>query len=114
MTSIWTKELDAELLRLRDKEGLSFPKTAKALGVRRDQALGRYHRLKKTKFQSLADRHLRRKRIYQPCRHEKLIEASKYPFAADSSCPDFAWDELHCAAVLAAGGFAAFKFRTAA
>lgn len=29
------------------------------------------------------------------------IEPAKYPFAPDSSCPDFAYDEEHIAAVLA-------------
>jgi hypothetical protein len=39
---------------------------------------------------------------------------AKHPYAPDCSCPDFAWDDDHCAAVLAHGGFIALQFRRAA
>lgn len=39
---------------------------------------------------------------------------STAPFEPDASCPDFAWDDDHCAAVLAHGGYPALQFRRAA
>jgi transposase len=42
------------------------------------------------------------------------IKPSLTPFAPDDTCPDFAWDDDHCAAVNALGGYVALNFRRVA
>lgn len=49
----------------------------------------------------------RRHRIYDN------LQPSKTPFASDDSCPDFAWDDDHCAAVLALGPYPVMPRRAA-
>ena len=49
----WTPEQDAELLALR-KAGLTFEAAGKALGISKDSALGRVHRIQRNAAKSPA------------------------------------------------------------
>jgi len=45
----WTPELDADLLRLIDREGLSKREAAEAMGMARNAVCGRYWRVKRSR-----------------------------------------------------------------
>lgn len=100
--------MDARLLSLRNGERLSFSRISGLLGKTRASALSRYYRLIGHEFPSS-----RRKRKpplapsmpTPPRLGQNTVGVSKYPYAPDCSCPDFAWDDDHCAAVLASGGY---------
>lgn len=108
----WTDEMDQTLFALK-ADGLSHAEIARALKVSRCAIGGRLYRLRP------ANSHKRRTLPRQAKHSHKANAAllpSKTPFAPDFTCPDFAWDEDHCAAVLstAKGGFPVMPQRRAA
>lgn len=114
----WTKDNDEKLLDMR-RRGLTFAVCGRLLGVTRNAAQGRWYRVtgaheKRTPRFKPEVVQRDRQVVVKDWRKSKDIKPAKYPYAADCSCPAFAWDDQHCAAVLAAGGYSAFKFRTAA
>lgn len=112
----WSPDIDAELLRLRDEEQLKFSRVALKLGKSRGAVLSRYYRLIGHGFPSDYRRRLPSAvPMTGGARLERIPEVrpAKYPYAPDCSCPDFAWDDDHCDAVLAAGGFPILERRAA-
>lgn len=111
----WSPETDARLLHLRDEQRLRFSTIAPLLHKSRSAVVGRYYRITGHGFPS-DRRHRPRKQASGPklAHHEmRGVPAAKYPYAPDCSCPDFAWDDDHCGAVMAAGGFPILERRAA-
>lgn len=112
---VWTAEDDEQLIALK-RSGLSFAEISRLYGTTRNAIQGRLYRA--------TGAHSRRKiRTSKPSsnglagdtkgRRNKQIVPAKYPYAPDTSCPDFAWDDDHCAAAMATGGFPAMKLGVA-
>lgn len=99
---IWSPEQDALLVTARDS-GRKFPGIAAELGVSKNAALARYHRLKRTVFGT---------RGISYHWYRNLAPAS-HPYAPDSSCPRFARNDAHCAAVLSTGAYPVMPRRAA-
>jgi transposase len=107
-------EREASILALVHA-GVSHAKTAKRLGVTRNVVSGVVLRWRNREARKLGVWAPRPRPIYEPMVATYEITASKEPFASDSSCPDFAWDDAHCEAVLALGGFKSIEdYRRAA
>jgi hypothetical protein len=107
--SPWNDERDAQLKAYRSA-GMSWDEVGELMGVTAASARGRLGRLKSGRVKREYHRLGPSRRIGsgavtgQPC---------KYPYAPDDTCPDFAWDDEHCAAVLAEGGFKVLVRRAA-
>ena len=111
----WTPEQDAILLRLRDKDGLTFSRLCHQVGKTKQGCISRYHRLKGNLFPSEVIREPGKGRPKNYVTHVyRDLKPAKHPYAPDSSCPDFAYDDLHCEAVLAVGAFPILNLRSAA
>jgi hypothetical protein len=107
MSADWTDEQWAEVLRLRD-EGVKFAVIGARFGLTKNAVQGRIYR--RTLSVPSAARTARRegsKRLPRSAYVSRRghIEPARAPYAPDDSCPDFAWDDVHCGAVTAAGGF---------
>jgi hypothetical protein len=76
---MWDDRLDAKLLKFQG-DGLSFSQIAERIGVSRNAAIGRYHRLRDTDFPSEAKRKLdaeaaKHRRNEQVAAHQAAIVA---------------------------------------
>lgn len=109
----WTEERD-DLLVAQRAIGATFAVIGRALGVTRNAAQGRYYRLTGLASAVKPRVYRLRSRTEVP-RHRtyKTLAPSETPFAGDDSCPDFAWDDDHCAAVLALNPYPVMPRRTA-
>lgn len=110
MAVSWTPEMIAQVAGLH-AESYSYQQIALELGVPRSAISGIVYRI----------RHPKPKRARKPITRENRPGTSaecnipiKYPYAPDSSCPDFAWDDDHCGAVNALGGYPNLYARRAA
>lgn len=111
--SSWTQERHDTLMRLRD-QGESFTEIGRRLGISKQAAQGRWYR-----FTGAYEKRIQRVRGVSTvndtgARKFQDLKPAKYPFAPDSSCPEFANDDDHCAKVLAEGGFPVLAIRRAA
>lgn len=105
MSFPWTDEIDAQITAMR-ADGVPFPAIGKAVGASRGAVQGRYYRqTDQPSVRKPRKRSDRPRKVTDPRHYYRSLKPSKTPFAADISCPDFAWDDDHCAAVLAIGTF---------
>lgn len=113
----WNPDHDEKLLRLRHDDRLDFGSIALVIRKSRGAVIGRYYRLIGHGFPSD-----RRYRVKGQIKAPKLvaerdrsteIRPAKYPYAPDCSSYDFAWDDDHCGAVIAHGGFPVLERRAA-
>jgi hypothetical protein len=112
----WNDERCEEVTALR-KAGLSPAQIAARMGVNRTAVSGIIFRLGLTEKRWKGPSKAEPRPSYKLPPRRLLnaeIKPSLTPFAPDDTCPDFAWDEQHCAAVLAEGGYVALNLRRAA
>lgn len=116
MARIWTDEQIEEIKTLR-RQGLTPKAIAARLGRTPSVIAGILFRAGMTKAKRARKPKPRQEspsgRVWRTTNYDHLAPA-QYPFASDCSEPNFAWDDVHCAAVLARGGFPALQFRRAA
>lgn len=106
----WNEDRKA-LVRGMKAEGLSLREIALEFGVSRAAVSGIVHRLK-PKLPKRAPRPKRQYTSRNRTDHTNKVSAPiRAPFAGDDSCPDFAWDDDHCTAVLARGGYPVLERR---
>lgn len=106
----WPAPLRRRAIALR-AQGFSNNEIGERMGVSRSAIGGLFHRLRKGFYDQ--PRKERERKTGAVLSHRKDIAPSKTPFAADDSCPDFAWDDDHCAAVNAGGGYPVLQVRRA-
>lgn len=104
-------ENDARIIGLL-KQRRTYSDIAAILGVSRGSVGSRIYYLRNPNFRK------ERPSIRPPPRRSWVKVTDREctaPFAGDSSCSDFAWDDMHCDAVYAArqAGFPAFSFQRA-
>jgi hypothetical protein len=106
MSGFWTPER-RETVKAMRWAGIPNAVIAAHFGISRGAMSGIVYRLGLTKTRYVKGP--RKAREPQPSgamhRFRGNILPSEAPFAPDGSCPDFAWDEAHCGAVIERGGF---------
>ena len=105
MAAAWTEENVAELVRLRDFEGLTFTVLGARFGVSRSAAIGKYHRASGSVFRSQEEPRPDTRKLNQSPRYYLNLKPAKNPNSTDTSTPRFAHHAEHVAAVLGAGGY---------
>lgn len=116
MRGFWTEER-CEIVRTLRARGMSVGKMAAHMGVSKSAISGIVFRLGLTpKNYKKPNQKPREEWSKLPARRmlNADIKPSLTPFAPDDTCPDFAWDDDHCAAVLAKGGYPVLQLRRAA
>jgi len=96
-----TRAAKARIRQLAD-DGWLYREIAEQYGIPRGSVARIVHHERKG-YGSDRDETLSKPR--EPSHALKNLARAKYPFAADDSCPDFAHDDAHCAAIRARGGF---------
>lgn len=102
----WTEDEWTDVLRLRDK-GVGCAKIGSPYGLTKNAVQGRIYRRLLNVPSAVKGSQIERpdRRVPNPYTNYRHLEPSRTPFAPDHSCPDFAWDDEHCGAVLGAGGY---------
>lgn len=98
------------------KDGLTPSATARKLRVTRHVVIGVLYRHDHPERITAYDIS-RRKGPRPPGKLPRKVvhhKPSTAPFAPDNTCPDFAWDDDHCEAVLSVGGYPILPLRRAA
>lgn len=96
--SAWPRERIERVMALVNK-GMPYPKIARLFGVTTNAVSGLVFRERHK--DNMPKRPSRAKA--EPFFHvNPNLTPAKVPFAPDCSCPDFAWDDQHVAAVYAA------------
>lgn len=98
------------------KDGLTPSASARKLRVSRHVVIGVLYRHDHPERIAAYDRSRQKspRERYKPYHWAIQYEPSKTPYAPDCSCPDFAWDDDHCEAVLSLGGYPILPLRRAA
>lgn len=89
-------ETRARVLELA-KAGHTYGEIGKMVGKTRGAISGVVFRARPPKPKSNAP-----EKTWEPYHNYKDLKPAKYPYAADLTCPDFAWDDDHIALVLGA------------
>jgi len=93
---VWPRSRREAAQQLR-KQGLTHEEIGVKLGATRAAVGSLFARIKRGHY----ERHAARNPAPPAFRFDRDIKPSRTPFAADCSCPDFAWDEDHLAAIRA-------------